>query len=72
MRTTLNLDEDVVEIARSHAWIQGKPVGEVVSELARKGLARGEYRLTDEAGFPSFAGEAGVPLMTTEMFLAAE
>ena len=39
MRTTLQLDEDVLAAARALAARQGRSLGEVVSELARKGLA---------------------------------
>ena len=38
MRTTLKLDEDVLDAARALAQQQDKTLGEVVSELARKGL----------------------------------
>ena len=38
MRTTLKLDEDVLAAARALAQQQDKTLGEVVSELARKGL----------------------------------
>lgn len=39
MRTTLQLDDDVLSAARALAEQQGRTLGEVVSELARKGLA---------------------------------
>jgi len=38
MRTTLKLDEDVLAAARALARQQDKTLGEVVSELARRGL----------------------------------
>lgn len=38
MRTTLRLDEDVLAAARALAQQQDKTLGEVVSELARRGL----------------------------------
>ena len=38
MRTTLKLDEDVLAAARALAQQQDKTLGEVVSELARRGL----------------------------------
>ncbi len=40
MRTTLALDDDVLAAARHLADREGKTVGEVVSALARQGLAR--------------------------------
>lgn len=40
MRTTLNLDDDVLQAARLVAQQDGRSLGAVVSELARRGLAR--------------------------------
>lgn len=42
MRTTLNIDDDLLEAARELADRQRRSVGEVVSELMRKALAPGE------------------------------
>jgi hypothetical protein len=39
MRTTLTLDEDVVQVLRSYAESRSLPLGKAVSELVRKGLA---------------------------------
>jgi hypothetical protein len=39
MRTTLTLDDDVLASARALAAQRGVPIGTVVSELARRGLA---------------------------------
>lgn len=39
MRTTLTLDDDLLDAARAIAEKRGLPIGTVVSELARKGLA---------------------------------
>jgi hypothetical protein len=38
MRTTLNLDDDLVEAAKALARERGATLGEVVSDLARRGL----------------------------------
>jgi hypothetical protein len=38
VRTTLDLDEDVLQAAKELAAAQGKTAGKVVSELARRGL----------------------------------
>ena len=38
MRTTLNLDEDVLEIAKQLAQQRGTTAGQVLSELVRKAL----------------------------------
>ena len=39
MRTTLTLDNDVLDAARRLADARGLSIGEVVSDLARRGLA---------------------------------
>ena len=39
MRTTLDLDEDILQAAKELAASQGKTAGQVVSALARRGLA---------------------------------
>jgi hypothetical protein len=38
MRTTLDIAEDVLQAARERARRESKTIGEVVSELARRGL----------------------------------
>jgi len=40
MRTTLAIDDDVLAAAKHLAEHQSKSLGEVVSELARQGLAK--------------------------------
>ena len=53
MRTTLDVDDDVLQAAKEIAVNRGATTGQVLSELARKGLA------------PSRAAKVrnGVPLM---------
>jgi hypothetical protein len=38
VRTTIDLDEDILEVARSLAAHQKQSIGRVISEMARKGL----------------------------------
>ena len=38
MRTTLELDDDLLQVARQLAQQQGMTMGQVISELARKAL----------------------------------
>lgn len=40
MRTTLTIDDDVLTAARAIAEHKKRPLGEIISELARKSLAR--------------------------------
>ena len=53
MRTTLDLDEDVLQAAKELAAVRGQTAGQVISALARKGLEK-----------PSDGGiRNGVPLL---------
>ncbi len=40
MRTTLDLDDDILQAAKELAAAQGSTAGKVLSDLARRGLAR--------------------------------
>ena len=53
MRTTLNLDPDVLEVARSLALAHSRPLGEIVSGLVRKGL-EASPAVRRVKGFPVF------------------
>ena len=48
MRTTINIDDDVLETARSLAEQNGCTLGKAVSELARKGANGGESVSAEE------------------------
>jgi hypothetical protein len=67
MRTTLQIDEDILRVARSLARSEGKTLGEVVSELARKGLRPTRSSRPDSTGFPTFDVPADAPPLTPEM-----
>ena len=59
MRTTVAIDDDVLEAARKLAEARGQPLGKVVSDLMRRGLAiRHEYPTGDQ-GFPMFQVKEG-------------
>lgn len=65
MRTTLNIDDDVLLAAKELALRQRRTAGEVISELARRALAARSERAGAEAptpvlGFVPFA--PGVPV----------
>ncbi len=51
MRTTLTIDDDVLAAAKAEAERQGRTIGEVVSELARRSLTR-PIRQTERNGIP--------------------
>jgi hypothetical protein len=71
MRTTLNLDDDVLRTARAIARADGRALGDVVSELMRRGLRPIEPRLADEHGFPVFEVSREAAPITDEMVRAA-
>jgi hypothetical protein len=53
MRTTVTLDDDVFEAARAQAQASGKKLGEVLSQLARRGL-RASAQSATKSGLPVF------------------
>ena len=65
MRTTLDLDRDVLEAAKELAALHGKTAGQVVSELVRKALSSGTARKSRvRNGVPLIRRRTGAPLMT--------
>lgn len=65
MRTTLDLDDDVVAAARELAAEQRRSLGSVVSELARRGLTPAQV---DTGGdLPVIRVPAGSPSITAAM-----
>lgn len=71
MRTTINLDDDVAEAARELADAEHRSLGQVISDLVRRGLAPGRERIGSERGFPVFEVDADAPVITGEMVRAA-
>jgi hypothetical protein len=64
MRTTLDIDPDVLEAAREIAATEGKPMGKVVSALARRGLAPERSTGKVRNGVPLLARPVGTPPLT--------
>ena len=62
MRTTVNIDDDVLRAAKEMASLTGRTLGEVLSDLARAALARPHGEVTLRNGVPLLdpTGEAGV------------
>ena len=67
MRTTLRIDEDILRAARSLARAEGRTVGEIVSDLARRGLQPLPPRRRGRAGLPTFDVPADTAPLTPEM-----
>jgi hypothetical protein len=70
VRTTLDIDDDVLAAARSLARGSGRSIGSVLSELARGGLSRSASTGPGAGGFPTFGVRSGRPI-TSEMVRAA-
>lgn len=60
MRTTLDVESDVLEAAKVLAVARGISVGAALSELARRGVAA-RTPLSARNGFPVFQVPAGTP-----------
>ena len=66
MRTTIRIDDDILSAARSIADSEERSMGEVISELARRGLAPRAQAET-ASGFPVFAVPENATPITPEM-----
>ena len=64
MRTTVEIDDDVLAAARTLAAERGISLGLALSELARGGLR--PVASQTEGGLPVFAVSADAPVMTPE------
>ncbi len=68
MRTTLAIDDDVLAAAKHLAERDRKSVGEVISTLARQGLARGARAARSERnGVPLLPSRRGATPVTPEL-----
>jgi hypothetical protein len=65
VRTTLDIDDDVVTAARELAADQRRSLGSVISELARRGLT--PARVEADGPVPVIRVPAGTPPITPEM-----
>ena len=65
MRTTLDLDEDVLQAAKELALVRGRTAGQIVSELVRQALKpRKAGRVRN--GVPVLPRRPGTPVLTVE------
>ncbi len=69
MRTTLNVDDDVLAGARALAAERGVSVGAALSDLARRSLRA--RRVATERSIPGFTVDPDSPPITPEMVRAA-
>jgi hypothetical protein len=64
MRTTLTLDDDVYEAAETLARASGKRLGQVVSDLIRRGLRPPPVAARSRARFPTFEIPPDAPVIS--------
>lgn len=65
MRTTIDLDDDILQAAKELAASRGATIGRMVSELARRGLARDAAGQSVRNGVPLLPPRApGEPRLT--------
>lgn len=68
MRTTLTIDDDILAAAKHLAERERKTIGEVVSALARQGLARGSKGARSQRnGVPLLPSRRGSAPVTMEL-----
>ncbi len=65
MRTTLEIDDDIVAAAKELATAERRSLGAVISELARRGLT--PARIEADDGLPVIRVPTGTPAITAEM-----
>lgn len=70
MRTTLELDDDVLSAARELARDRRMSIGAVISTLARAGLRPRSVEVID--GLPVIRADVGDPMITSEMVRRAD
>lgn len=66
MRTTVDLEEDVLLAAKDIARQQGDTLGKVLSDLARKSLTR-RARVSTRQGLPQFPVQPNAGVVTLEL-----
>jgi hypothetical protein len=68
MRTTLAIDDDILATAKHLAERDRKTIGEVISDLARQGLARTARSAPPERnGVPLLPSRRGATTITPEL-----
>ena len=67
VRTTLDIEPDVLQAAKEIAQVRGKTTGQVVSELLRKALQSAPSRQRVRNGVPLLTHRPGAPITTLEL-----
>jgi hypothetical protein len=71
VRTTINIDDDVLDVTRAIARAERRALGAVVSDLVRRGLVPDQPGIDQEDGFPVFRVRPGTAPITDEMVQGA-
>ena len=72
MRTTLNIDEDVLRAVKELAKLESRTAGDVISDLARRALERDRPRATVRNGVPLLPSAPGRPVVTPDLVRSLE
>lgn len=67
MRTTIDLDDDLLTAIKEMAAAEGSTMGVVLSRLVRKGLEPPPRKYKIRNGVPVIPAEPGEPPLTMEM-----
>ena len=67
MRTTLTIDDDVLNAAKEMAAMEKKSVGEVISFLVRQALSPAESKTRTRNGVPLLKVRKGAVRVTSEL-----
>ena len=67
MRTTLDIDEDVLQAAKELATRRATTMGRVLSDLARRALSPSNSRVRTRNGVPLLEPRAGAGIVTAEV-----
>ncbi len=67
MRTTINLDDDVLETAKILAARERKPLGKVISGLLRRAVEPAAHAPLERNGMPLFPVTPGAKAVTPEI-----
>jgi hypothetical protein len=70
MRTTIQIEDDVLDAAKELARLDGKTIGQVISDLARRGLRPAPQDATRD-GFPMFQVAEDAPVISEGTVRAA-
>jgi hypothetical protein len=67
MRTTVDIDDDLLTAIKEQAAAEGSTIGRVLSRLVRRGLEPPPRKYKIRNGVPVIPAEPGEPPLTLEM-----